>query len=229
MELFATTAVPEGDGTLTIHDKNQGVQNVRRYICALFGYQADRVRVLSPFVGGAFGAGLSPQYQVVLAVLAAHVLTRPVKVTLTRQQMFTFGHRPAIWQRVRLGAGRDGTLKALIHEAVGETSRVDDYTEMVTRWSGSLYRCENLRGDYRVLPLDLPTPLDMRAPGAASRPASTGCAACTSRRSASSRTPAIAAASPPIPSRAHPSQRRRIAGQPFPVDTSPPQGKAALE
>jgi xanthine dehydrogenase YagR molybdenum-binding subunit len=168
LELHASTVLFEAGGRLTIHDKNQGGYGTRKRLAKVFGLPESQLTLLNTFVGGAFGSGLRPQYNLLLALLGALHLRRPVRVVLTRQQMFTFGHRPQIWQRMRLGAERDGTLKALIHEAVGETSRVDDYTEMVTKWSGTLYRCENLRGDYRVLPLDLPTPLDMRAPGAAS-------------------------------------------------------------
>lgn len=168
MELHASTVIVEASGRLTIHDKNQGGHSTRRRLAKVFGMPESELTLLNTFVGGAFGSGLRPQYNLLLAMLGALHLRRPVRVVLTRRQMFTFGHRPEIWQRVRLAAEHDGTLKALIHEAVGETSRVDDFTEMVTKWSGTLYRCENLRGDYRLLPLDLPTPLDMRAPGAAS-------------------------------------------------------------
>ena len=71
MELFASTVVWDGGGKLTVYDKTQGVQNVQRYLCGVFDMKPDDVRVMSPFVGGAFGSGLRPQYQVVLAVLAA--------------------------------------------------------------------------------------------------------------------------------------------------------------
>ncbi|MCW7541416.1 xanthine dehydrogenase family protein molybdopterin-binding subunit [Aquabacterium sp. A7-Y] len=168
MELHASTVIIESGGRLTIHDKNQGGHGTRKRLAKVFGLRESQLTLLNTFVGGAFGSGLRPQYNLLLAMLGALHLRRPVRVVLTRRQMFTFGHRPEIWQRVRLAAERDGTLKALIHEAVGETSRVHDFAEMVTKWSGTLYRCENLRGDYRVVPLDLPTPLDMRAPGAAS-------------------------------------------------------------
>src|SRR5437763_2652096 len=115
MEPFATTVIWETEGKLTVYDKTQGVQNVRDYLCNVFGYPKEDLRVLSPFVGGAFGSGLRPQYQVFLAVLAARELKRSVRATLTRQQMFTFGHRPTTWQRVALGATPDGTLEALVH------------------------------------------------------------------------------------------------------------------
>jgi xanthine dehydrogenase YagR molybdenum-binding subunit len=166
MELFATTAVRHEDGKLTVHDKTQGVQNVQAYLCNIFGYSKDDLRVVSPFVGGAFGSGLRPQYQVFLAVLAARELKRSVRVTLTRQQMFTFGHRPATWQRVALGTGADGTLEAIVHEAVAETSRFEDYSETVVNWSGLLYHCDNVTLTHKVAQLDVYTPCDMRAPGA---------------------------------------------------------------
>jgi xanthine dehydrogenase YagR molybdenum-binding subunit len=167
MEPFATTALHDGNGKLIVYDKTQGVQNVRDYLCNVFGYAKDDLHVVARFVGGAFGSGLRPVYTVFLAVLAARELKRPVRVSLTRQQMFTFWHRPATWQRVALGARTDGALEALIHEAVSETSRFEDYSEPVVHWSPLLYRCENVRVDQKVAQLDLPTPGDMRAPGAA--------------------------------------------------------------
>jgi xanthine dehydrogenase YagR molybdenum-binding subunit len=91
MEMFGTTVVWEGDGRLTIHDKTQGPQNCRNYVASVFGMPKNKVRVLSPYVGGAFGSGLRPQYPLPLAVLAALALKRSVQVTLTRQQMFTLG------------------------------------------------------------------------------------------------------------------------------------------
>jgi xanthine dehydrogenase YagR molybdenum-binding subunit len=166
MELFGATVVHDEDGKLTVYDKTQGVQNVQDYLCNVFGYSKGDLRVVSPFVGGAFGSGLRPQYPVFLAVLAARELKRSVRVSLTRQQMFSFGHRPTTWQRVALGAEPDGTLSALLHDAVAETSRFEDYTETVVNWSGLLYRCDNVKLTYKVAPLDLYTPIDMRAPGA---------------------------------------------------------------
>jgi xanthine dehydrogenase YagR molybdenum-binding subunit len=167
METFATTAVWDEDGTLTVYDKTQGPENVHGYLCKVFGFAKDALRVVSPFVGGAFGSGLRPQYPAFLAVLAARELKRSVRVALTRQQMFTCGHRPATWQRVALGASADGALEAVLHEAVAQTSRFEDYSESVVDWSGMLYHCDNFKPSHKVVALDLPTPIDMRAPGAA--------------------------------------------------------------
>jgi xanthine dehydrogenase YagR molybdenum-binding subunit len=166
MEQFATTAVWEKDGKMTVYDKTQGAQNNHEYICNIFGLSKDDVRLLSPFVGGAFGSGLRPQYQLFLAVMAARELKRPVRVSLTRQQMFTFGHRPETLQKVSLGASADGKLEALIHKAFAETSRFEDYSEEVVNWSGMLYRCDNARFEHKVAKIDVYTPIDMRAPGA---------------------------------------------------------------
>ncbi len=166
MEPFATTVVRDENGKLIVYDKTQGVQNVRNYLCNVFGYSKEELRVVSPFVGGAFGSGLRPVYQVFLAVMAARELKRSVRVSLTRQQMFSFTHRPATWQRVALGAAADGSLEAVIHEVIAETSRFEDYTENVVTWSGLLYQCGNVKLTHRVAQLDVYTPDFMRAPGA---------------------------------------------------------------
>ena len=167
MEMHASTVIRSDDGHLTIYDKTQGAQNSRWMVSQVFGLSKDKVTVKNPFVGGAFGSGLRPQYQLILAVMGALQLKRSVRVVLTRQQMFTFGHRPETWQRVKLAAERDGSLKAVVHEAVAETSRLEDYVEVVVNWSGQLYQCDNVRLDYKLVALDQYSPLDMRAPGAA--------------------------------------------------------------
>ena len=167
MEPYASTAIWEDDGTLTVYDKTQGVKNVQGFLCSLFDYNDDELRVLSPYMGGGFGSGLRPQYQVFLAVLAARALKRSVKVTLTRQQMFSLCYRPFAWQRVALGASSDGTLDALVHEAVQNTSRYEHYCESTVHWSALLYQCANVKVSFRLAQLDLTAPADMRAPGAA--------------------------------------------------------------
>jgi xanthine dehydrogenase YagR molybdenum-binding subunit len=166
MEMHATTVLYDVDGSLTIYDKTQGVLNTQQYVTKVFGLSEKEVRVRSPFVGGAFGSGLRPQYQLFLAVLAAQAVKRSVRVVLTRQQMFSFGHRPMTRQQIALGADRSGKLMALTHAVVAETSRFEDYIEVVVNWSGSAYQCDNVTLDYKVAALDVYTPLDMRAPGA---------------------------------------------------------------
>ncbi|MDY7561962.1 xanthine dehydrogenase family protein molybdopterin-binding subunit [Pseudomonas sp. 10B1] len=167
MEPHASTVLYQADGSLQIHDKTQGLQNCQSYVQKVFGLEKDKVRILAAFVGGAFGSGLRPQYQLPLAVMAALELKRSVRVTLTRQQMFTFGYRPRTLQRLRLGAAANGRLVAVGHDAIGQTSRFEDFTEHVVEWSGMLYACDNVELTYKLAPLDVYTPLDMRAPGAA--------------------------------------------------------------
>jgi xanthine dehydrogenase YagR molybdenum-binding subunit len=167
MEMFASTVVRGEDGHLTIYDKNQSSQNCRWYVSHVFGLSKDKVTVRNPYVGGAFGSGLRPQYQLPLAVMAALQLKRSVRVVLTRQQMFSFGHRPETWQRVKLAANPDGQLQAIVHEAAHETSRLEDYVEVVVNWSGQMYACDNIKLGYKLVGQDRYSPIDMRAPGAA--------------------------------------------------------------
>ena len=167
MELFATTVLWEGEGRLTIHDKTQGSQNSHFYLCNALKLKRKNVRVLNRYVGGGFGSGLRPQHQLVLATMAALKLKRSVKVVLTRQQMFSFSHRPESVQTLRLACDASGKLVSIAHRCIAETSRYEDYLEAVVNWSGLLYHAENMRLGYDLVDLDRATPLDMRAPGAA--------------------------------------------------------------
>jgi xanthine dehydrogenase YagR molybdenum-binding subunit len=166
MEMHGSTVVPSSDGSYTVYEKTQGVLNVQRFLTKVFGLAPAQVRVVSPFVGGAFGAALRPQYSLVLAMMAARDLKRPVRVTLTRQQMFTLGHRPATVHHVALGARDDGRLDAIIHEAVSATSQFEDFADVVVNWAGQVYDAPNVQLGYKVAKLDIYTPCDMRAPGA---------------------------------------------------------------
>jgi xanthine dehydrogenase YagR molybdenum-binding subunit len=167
MEPFAATAVWEGNGHITIFDKTQGPQNCRNYVAGVFGMPRNKVRVLSPYVGGGFGSGLRPQYELPLAVLAARALERSVRVTLTRQQMFTLGYRAANVHELALAANSDGNLTSFRHEAVSMTSQFEDFQRDLVNWSSLLYRCANADLGQRLVKLDQNTPCDMRAPGGA--------------------------------------------------------------
>lgn len=167
MEMHATTVVYGEDAHLTIYEKTQSSQNNRWYVSQAFGLSKDKVTVRNPYVGGAFGSGLRPQYQLTLAVMAALKLKGSVRVVLSRQQMFSFGHRPETWQKVKLAANGDGKLQAIVHEAIHESSRLEDYVEVVVNWSGQLYACDNIKLGYKIVAHDRHSPIDMRAPGAA--------------------------------------------------------------
>lgn len=166
LEMFASTVVYNADGKLTIYEKTQGAINCQKYVTSVFDLSPDDVRVLSPFVGGAFGSGLRPQHQLFLATMAALELKRSVRVSITRQDMFGLGHRPNTIQNISLGAHTDGRLESVTHDALAETSPIEDYNENVVNWSGLLYDCANVELGYKVAHLDFATPADMRAPGA---------------------------------------------------------------
>ena len=165
MEPYAATAVWEADDRITVYDKTQGPLNCRNYVANVFGMKPDKVRVLSPFVGGGFGSGLRPNYELPLAVLAARALKRSVRVTLTRQQMFTIGYRAANVQELKLGADRSGSLASFRHDAASMTSQFEDFQRSFVAWSSQLYRCANSELGQRLVKLDVNTPCDMRGPG----------------------------------------------------------------
>lgn len=168
MEPHAAIAVWEGD-KLTIFDKTQEVYNVREHLASSFGVPEENVNVVSPFVGGAFGSSLRPNYYPALTAMAARELKRPVKVVYTRRQMFTgHGYRPYTIQKVALGAERSGKLSAIIHEAVHNTSSFEEFSDGTTGFPRQVYACPNLYAPLKIVATDLNTPTWMRAPGAVS-------------------------------------------------------------
>ncbi len=167
MEMFGATAIWEDDDRITIYDKTQGPLNCRNYVANVFGMSQDAVRVLSPYVGGAFGSGLRPQYELPLAVLAARALRRSVQVVLTRQQMFTIGYRAGNIQSLALSAAADGKLTSFRHQWIGMTSQFENFQRSYLTWSRQLYQCDNVELVQKLVRLDQNTPCDMRAPGGA--------------------------------------------------------------
>jgi xanthine dehydrogenase YagR molybdenum-binding subunit len=165
METYAATAVWESEDRLTVFDKTQGPLNARNYLADVLEMPRGKVRVLSPFVGGGFGSGLRPQYELPLAALAARALKRSVRVTLTRQQMFTLGYRSATIQQMALAADREGSLASFRHDVISMTSQFEDFQRDLINWSSLLYRCANTELRQRLVKLDQNTPCDMRGPG----------------------------------------------------------------
>lgn len=168
MEPHATIAAWDGD-RLTLWSKSQFLVNEQREIAAIFGLPAENVQVICPFIGGAFGTSLRTWPHVTLAAIAARVVSRPVKLVLTRKQMFfATGHRPRTLQRVALGAQSDGRLVSIIHEGAGETSRYEQFVEALVSATGYMLSCPNVSLRYRLIPLDIGTPTYMRGPGESS-------------------------------------------------------------
>src|SRR5215216_3321267 len=168
MEPHAAVAVWEGD-KLTVFDKSQEVYNVRKHLASSFGVPEENVQVVSPYVGGAFGSSLRPNYYPSLTAMAAREIKRPVKVVYTRTQMYTgHGYRPYTIQKIALGAEASGKLTAMIHEAVHNTSTFEEFSDDTTRFTRSVYACPNYYAPLKITDTDLATPLWMRAPGAVS-------------------------------------------------------------
>ncbi|MGW0203132.1 xanthine dehydrogenase family protein molybdopterin-binding subunit [Nonomuraea sp. NPDC003201] len=165
MEPHATIARWSGH-RLTVWDKTQWVVGTQTELAAVFGIATQAVRVISPFVGGAFGSGLRCWPHVVIAAMAAREAARPVKLVLSRRQMyFGTGFRPSYDYRLRLGSDRRGRLTAMAHEMDAETSSYEKFTETILPAGQMLYSMPNVSQAYRTVPLHVNTPLWMRGPG----------------------------------------------------------------
>ncbi len=165
MEPHATIAHWQGQ-RLTLWSKTQWVGNERDEIARRFGIPADNVRVINPYVGGAFGSALRTWPHVTLAAMAARRVQRPVRLELTRRQLSTaIGFRPATSQRVALGAQRDGRLTAMIHEVIGQTSSYEEFAEGTLAPAATTYACPDRRTGYALVAMNISTPCPMRGPG----------------------------------------------------------------
>jgi xanthine dehydrogenase YagR molybdenum-binding subunit len=166
MEPHASTAIWD-DGGITIYDSTQGVHPTRATISETFGLELEDVRVIAPYVGGGFGSKGTAHPHVILACMAAKVLAgRPVRLSVTRQQMFAFtGYRTPTIQRIRLGAEHDGRLTAISHEAIEQTARIKEFAEQTAVPSRMMYAAPHRRTSHRLAALDVPVPSWMRAPG----------------------------------------------------------------
>jgi xanthine dehydrogenase YagR molybdenum-binding subunit len=165
MEGHAIVAAWDGD-KLTLHDSSQNIFGARSTLARAFGVPQENVRVLSPFVGGAFGSKGGMWPHVLIGVMAAREVKRPVKLAVTRKQLFfSAGHRPITSQRVALGATQDGKLVSVIHEGISQSNEVCDYSERFTRPTKVIYASPNIRGVNPVVQLNVSSPTFMRAPG----------------------------------------------------------------
>nr|WP_062340468.1 xanthine dehydrogenase family protein molybdopterin-binding subunit [Herbidospora sakaeratensis] len=163
--LFTTLASWDGD-TLTLHDSNQWPNMIQQVVAAMFGLPRDAVRVLTPFVGGGFGAGLRCWSHIPLAVMAARHVGRPVKLELTRPEMFTgLGHRTSSINWIRLGATRDGRLTAIEHESLTTLPLDGDEYEPCSSVSTWSYASPNVTARDQQVRLNIPWTNFMRAPG----------------------------------------------------------------
>ncbi|MGE5183549.1 MAG: xanthine dehydrogenase family protein molybdopterin-binding subunit [Acidobacteriota bacterium] len=166
MEPHATIAVWQGGDRLTLYDATQYVYGVRARLAEIFGIPRENIRVIDHFVGGAFGCKGTPWSHVALAAMAAKVVARPVKLVVTRTQMFAMvGHRPKTVQTIALGCDAHGKLTAIRHDVVSETSRFDEFVEGSAQQTRMLYACPSVATSHRIVPIDIGTPTFQRAPG----------------------------------------------------------------
>lgn len=168
MELAGIIAHWETPDKLTLYAKTQGVKSVQQSLKTLFQLPENQITVHSQFVGGAFGMALRIWPMEVATIIAARKIQKPLKLVLTRKDMFTLvGYRPAAKQRIGIGATADGKLTGITHEAVAITSPYEDFTEAIVNMSRMMYACPNVNTHYQLVALNLSTPVWMRGPGEA--------------------------------------------------------------
>jgi xanthine dehydrogenase YagR molybdenum-binding subunit len=168
MEPHAVVAHWDGDH-LTLDMPNQALVMSREAYAAWFGVPPENVLIRSPFLGGGFGSKAILNGPQILAIAAARQLQRPVKLVLTRAQMYgPVGHRGATWQKLRMGMDGEGRLTALHHHSISATSSFEDFLEPAANASLHLYACPAILAETEGLRLDIGTPGPMRAPGEAS-------------------------------------------------------------
>jgi xanthine dehydrogenase YagR molybdenum-binding subunit len=168
IETYSTTAEWEVPDRLLIHECTRGIKQLQRVVANAFGLPQENVRIVCPFIGGAFGSKGFQWSHTLLAAAAAKQVERPVKLTLTRPQMFdSAGQRARTEQRLSLGVDKNGKLVALRHATITHSSPTHDYAEPCGNMSRMLYSCPNVEVSHRLLRLNLTTPCPMRAPGEA--------------------------------------------------------------
>lgn len=164
IELFTTTC-SWLNGRLTVWESSQNMYGYQNGLAEQLGIPPEQIHVISPYVGGAFGSRGSLTQRTALIAHAARVVGRPVMLEATRSQGFTIAtYRAETQHRVRLGAGRDGKLQALIHEGWEVSSRPDDYKVAGTDASTRLYACPNVGSEVYIVHADRNTPGFMRSP-----------------------------------------------------------------
>ena len=165
MEPNACLAVPRGED-LVLYVSTQIVDAARSSVASTLNIDPQRIQVVSPYVGGGFGSKLSVHSETILAAIAARRLNRPVKVALTRRQIFhDVGVRPTSIQRIRLGAERDGGLVAVAHDATMHTNPQEEFVETSALATRSFYAAPHRLTRHRLVPLDMLRGEDVRAPG----------------------------------------------------------------
>ena len=151
MELPAAVAAWSGD-RLELWVTCRGVMEMRKVVAHAFGLAAEHVRVLCPYVGGAFGSKGWLFHHAVLTAATARIAGRPVRLVLTRGQTFdTQGHRGLTRQAVALGAACDGRLEAIRQDVTAQTSSIARFTELAGAMTPRIYACPALQVTHRLV------------------------------------------------------------------------------
>jgi xanthine dehydrogenase YagR molybdenum-binding subunit len=168
MEPGATTAHWEAPDRLTIYESTQGVTRTQSAVAAMTGMPREQIRVITKYLGGGFGCKGATWPHTILTVQAAKAVGRPVKLALTREQMFTsMGHREDQQQIMQLGATADGKLTSLVHTKKSTTSPWDNYAEPNSKIVDLLYASPTFESSYELARANVMTSTFMRAPGEA--------------------------------------------------------------
>ncbi|MFI5130040.1 MAG: xanthine dehydrogenase family protein molybdopterin-binding subunit [Chitinophagales bacterium] len=166
MEIHALTVNWEGQDKVTVYEKTQTLSSTQSSIARAFGLKNENVRVITQYVGGAFGSAFNTWPHSIAALIGARKVGKPLKLMLTRSEMFTMvGYRPQAIQKIAIGASKNGKLTGITHEAMAMTASYQVFTEGIVNGSRSLYACPNVNTRYKVYPLDLSQPTWMRGPG----------------------------------------------------------------
>ena len=167
MEPHGTIAWWEGD-KVNLYDSTQYISGVKQTIAKTFDLPLDDVRVQCPFTGGGFGSKGSTWSHVALAVMAARVVKRPVKLVLEREQMFgPVGARPRTVQKIKLGATQQGKLLAIQHDVIVHTSVMEDFLEPSALQTRMLYDSDANVTSHKLVEVNLGVATFQRAPGEA--------------------------------------------------------------
>ena len=166
IETYSSTAEWEAPDRLLIHECTRGIKQLQRVLATCFGLPVENIRIICPFIGGAFGSKGFQWSHTLLAAAAAQLMQRPVKLTFTRPQMFdSAGQRARTEQKFSVGTDETGKLIALRHATTTHSSPVSEYTEACGNMSRMLYSCPNIDVSHRLVKLNLTSPCPMRAPG----------------------------------------------------------------
>jgi len=166
MEIHGITVVWEGENKVTLYEKTQAISSAQQNVMRSFGLKQENVRIITQYIGGAFGSAFYTWPHSMAALIAGRKVGKPIKLMLTRNQMFNLvGYRPEAIQKISMGTSADGKLTGITHDAKAITSSYNEFTEGIVNGSRSLYNCPNVNTIYKVYPMDLSQPAPMRGPG----------------------------------------------------------------